>query len=60
MDQDAYLRCLAHLESAEQCMVESIDGWHLARLSTVVGYLREAYEPGDLPSAFREQRRSED
>jgi len=41
-------------------MVESIDGWHLARLSTVVGYLREAYEPGDLPSAFREQRRSED
>jgi hypothetical protein len=45
MDEITYQRCRQFLRDAESCMVEGVDGWHLARLSHVVKSLKEAYGP---------------
>lgn len=45
MDEETYQLCLQHLVAAEGCMVEGVDGWHLARLSMVIECLKEAYGP---------------
>jgi hypothetical protein len=45
MDKETYAQCLYHLEQAEKCMVEGVDGIHLARLSFATEMLKEAYGP---------------
>jgi hypothetical protein len=49
MDEETYQRCLQYLAAAEECMIEGVDGWHLARLSMVIECLKEAYGPGLWP-----------
>jgi hypothetical protein len=49
MDEEAYLRCLDHLRSAEKYMAGPADHWHLARLSLVIERLKECYGPSLRP-----------
>lgn len=50
MEDAALTLCLHYLNTAEGLMVESADGWHLARLSHVMEGLKEAYVSRSCPT----------